>query len=197
MTEGSDTELTSTGSTSDATPTTSTAATVSGDDSGTSSTTDLTTGDETTGGTTGPACLQIDHGGDPGQWPEQPEFTCGLSPTCPGEGTVVFKPTFPGSTTNDIDRARCMAAALRDRTPGLLEFEESGTVHTLEVLGEQVIRREEYEGIGFGYSWFEWVEPLQPPEFFADCAEGTASEVRDCLIFATTDECVETFECPG
>ena len=207
MTEGStDSGGTSTGSTSsttDVAPTTSAADTSSPSTTGDTTTGDGTTTDaittsESTAGSTGSACLDFSPW-DPRNYPEEPHFTCGLEPLCPGEGPLVLTRKNDAWIASDIERARCMAAAMRDRTPGQLRFQtsEDNDFHTLEILGEQVIVVYEVHGLGFGYDYDERVTFLKPPDFFAECSIGTATSIHTCLTKGFTDECADERGCPN
>lgn len=184
--------------TGSSTPTTGDDATTGDGTTSDATTTGMTTSESTSDGTTGPACLDFSPE-DPQDYPEQPHFTCGLAPLCPGDGplTLLLKNTI--WVASDIDRARCMATAMRDRTPGQLHFqtEESDDFHTIEILSEQVIVVDEYHGIGFGFSYDERVTFLKPPEFFADCSIGTGAEIHTCLTQGFTDVCADERGCPN
>lgn len=166
-------------------------------------TTDATTGDATTIDlTTGDTCLEHEIE-DPGEWPEELVLGCQLDELCAGATPLEFDPLGnDGWTVEDIDRAHCMATAMRDRTPGKLlyqETEEGGTgdFFVIEIHGEQVSLRHTHEGLGFGFDYKERVTFLREPAFFADCAGGTAAEVHTCLAQGFTDECATQLECPG
>ncbi len=202
-TESSTTENTSGSTTtpSTSTPTTSADPSTTTDltTTGTSDTSGTTTDDLTTGdSTTDPACLEISIT-DPRDFPEQPHFTCGLPALCAEQEPLVFLWEVGGWTVSDIERARCMAAALRDRTPGQLRYqdEENDDFHTLEILGEQVIVVREYHGIGFGFSYDEHIASLDSSLVFANCLNGTADDLHTCIRDAFTDVCAETRECPS
>lgn len=167
--------------------------------------TDATTGDATTIDlTTGDTCLEHTIG-DPGDWPEELVLGCHLDELCAGETPLEFDPLEKsGWTVDDIDRARCMATAMRDRTPGKLLYQqtdpenggETGDFFVIEIHGEQVSLRHEHEGLGFGYDYLERVTFLREPAFFTACAGGTATEVHECLTQGFTDECATQLECP-
>ncbi len=131
--------------------------------------------------------------------PTQPLNTCGLGELCPGDGPLWYTDDGKGWQTDDFMRARCMAAAMRDRTPGQIQYQQPALGHdiyTLEILGEQVIVRNDYVN-DFNYAYSERVTFLKPPEFFAECAVGTGNSVHGCLENGFTDECATTLDCPN
>jgi hypothetical protein len=93
-------------------------------------------------------------------------------------------------STDDIDRGRCMAAALRDRTPGQTFFAaEYGLIgwhaHAIEIVGELGVLRDSVVDDFFA-EYHERVDMLLPPADFEECAVGPA-----------THECVAGLDCPG
>lgn len=183
----------------------------SGDDSTGAPTTGESTNDATTGttGTTDdpstgePACLDVhEFGFDPDL-----EFTCGLPELCPGDASLVFDlaggvEDLGVESISDVERARCMIAALRDRTPGHFMIR----VWPKDQLGEDELRDEIFGDTAarrrvsqndFNIDRFEFVKPLRPPQFFADClADGSDSALWACLWDAFEDTCVTTLACP-
>ena len=128
------------------------------------------------------------------------QFTCGL-PTLCGDGEPVLFVTdgLDGWTVDDIERARCLAAALRDRTPGVIAYQEPALGHhifEIEILGEEVVVREDWLE-DFTWDYRETVTFLKPIEFFVDCAEGSAFAVHKCLSEGFTEECGTELMCPG
>lgn len=162
--------------------------------------TGTTTGDVSsdTGATTDAGVCHDWEATDPGQdFPS--ELSCGLPELCPGDAPLEFilaggSLESPDSvTTADIARARCMAAALRDRTPGQISFGAPlaiGSDHyVLEILGPTVIRRRSMSE-DFAFDKYVRVRPLLPPDAYAGCAEGTAKQVWTCLTKSFEDVCV-------
>lgn len=143
---------------------------------------------------------------DPGlEFP--PELSCGLPELCAGDGPLQFE-IDGGSLENpdsvstaDLTRARCMAAALRDRLPGQIRF---GAAHglgsddyELEILGADAIRRRSYLQ-DFSFDKYVRVRPLLPAEAYEGCAQGTAKEIWACLRTGFEDVCVTgELACPG
>lgn len=134
--------------------------------------------------------------------PESPPswmLTCGSPELCPGDGPLIFTlgstNTYdPGSAeTADLERARCMAAALRDRTPGQLHFwsGEVGREFSLEILGELALGRSvaTINDINDSYGAYEGLYRLHPPEHFFACAAGDALQVWLCLVDFGPDAC--------
>lgn len=191
---GGDTDATSTGGETTTTSTTST-------------TTPTTTGEPTsTGSTTGDeaACLEAAHRGD--GYPMDWMLTCDLPELCPGEDLLVFQLGIddlldPGTVdVDDLERARCMAAALRDRTPGRLEwavvvgFEAIFYPLGLEVLGDTALAHAVRFPVTLDLpgpkNVHESLHLLRPPEFFADCADGDAMQVWLCLVDSVEPDCL-------
>ena len=151
-------------------------------------------GGDTADATTGTACLEVDYPkqrpGDDLGW----ELGCGFPELCPGDEPLVFLIEYdrgvPTSVeTKDLERGRCMAAALRDRQLGQFAFmpvDQGGQVisrSSLEIVGEQAIARAEP-------GWCELLGPcethealrlLQPPAFFSACVDGDAKALFLCL----------------
>lgn len=191
-TESTDTDATSTGGTStgEATtqPTTSTDVTGSASSS---------TGDATSDATTGAAYIETDKHEE---IPEQ-SMTCGLPELCPGAVPLTFDIIEPdGWTTDDIDRARCMAAAMRDRTPGIVSFQHYGgnageDLRTIEILGGQAIVTHT-ESSDFNVDYTERLVLVQIPAYFDECANGSASAIHQCLTEGFDVVCIDTLTCP-
>jgi hypothetical protein len=153
--------------------------------------TDSSTGEQTTGS----ACLEFAN--DRVNDDVAVQFTCGLPLLC-GGGEPVFFFAGDGVTTDDIETARCLAAALRDRTPGTIQYQQPSLGHhvtTIEILGEQAVHRDDFLQ-DFNWTYDEKVTFLRPTEFFTDCAEGSAFAVFNCLEDAFLDECAGELECP-
>jgi hypothetical protein len=173
----------------------------------TTGTTDPTTGTTatpTTGepdATTGEPCLESVHPGDL-LFGESPELTCGAAELCPGDGPITFQLAGPGladhdfsspsSAETDLERARCLAAALRDRTPGqfLLLPVDGGEILYIfgrEVVGELALERSELAECVLiapepkSCHVRERLRVLRPPEFFAACVDGDALALWKCL----------------
>lgn len=190
----------------------------SGADGTSTTATSSTTGSPTTGvpastGTqdTGPAeeCLEAVHGGTL-QAGEPQQLTCGVPELCADEGALVFRlegvdavmanyEDASAATTDDIERARCLATALRDRTPGQFIIHPRIGDDLLdgfgrEVLGDLVVERwDRYicklifpEPVGCRVH--ERLRVLRPPAFFADCVEGDAFALWRCLLDAFEPE---------
>lgn len=195
---------TSSGSTSSgATTTDAPTATTTGEPATSSSTTDA----PATTGTTGDPGVCLDwEANDPGlEFP--PELSCGLPELCAGDGPLQF--VIDGGTiedpdavsTADLQRARCMAAALRDRLPGQIrfgtEFGLGSDDYELEILGASAIRRRSYMQ-DFSFDKHVRVRPLLPADAYAACAEGTAKEIWACLRKGFEDVCVTgELACPA
>ncbi|PCC73589.1 hypothetical protein SAMN02745121_07337 [Nannocystis exedens] len=176
------------------------------------------TGEPTTSTTTAPttgavdmmieaACLEDIHPGD--LWPEiEPAVTCGGLELCPGDDPIVFELDGPGiwddlstptSVETDLERARCLATALRDRTPGQFMFlpvrgREVLHLFGLEIVGELVVIRSERASCELIYPEpkschvKERLRVLRPPEYFADCVDGDALALWRCLLDAVEPE---------
>lgn len=155
-----------------------------------------TSGDASSGTTSSVLCLDWE-APDPGEaFPAA--LTCGLAELCAGAGALQFTVdggslTMPDAvSTDDIQRARCMASALRDRTPGVLRFTVPLSLgsddHELEILGDDAIRRHAYQN-DFNFEKSVRVRPLLPPADYAACAEGTAKQVYLCLVAGFVDAC--------
>ncbi|MCY1008584.1 hypothetical protein OV079_24085 [Nannocystis pusilla] len=163
-----------------------------------------TTSAPTTGGLdmmTEAACLEEIHPGDLG-FGSEPALTCGGLELCPGDDPIVFQLDGPGlaedlssptSVETDLERARCLATALRDRTPGQFLFvpvidTEIPYVFGLEVVGELVVARsdrglcEAIEPEPKSCHVHERLRVLRPPEYFADCVDGDAIALWRCLV---------------
>lgn len=152
--------------------------------------------------TDGAGCLFWEASDPEQQYP--PEFTCGLPERCPGDGPLVFVVDGPlgdpdSVQTDDIDRARCMAAALRDRLPGQMFFGRQLGLgfdrRELEVVGLDVIDRLDYIE-DFNFEKTATILPLLPPDDFAECAEGTALQIWMCLTRSYEEACTLLFDCP-
>lgn len=178
-TVGGDTDATSTGAMSSSTSTAEPTSTG-------------TTGDQT-------ECLELMYELDE---PSMPPWmaTCTLPELCPGEQALVFQlgtgDIFDPQTveTDDLPRARCMAAALRDRTPGQIRWwsDEVGREYSLEILGDLVLARsiETITELIDGFDAQEALFALRPREFFEACAFGDAMEVWLCLMDAVEPGCL-------
>ncbi|MDC0722284.1 hypothetical protein [Nannocystis bainbridge] len=161
-----------------------------------------TTEAPTTGGTTDAPDPCLEHryaSGGSHAW----MLTCGLPELCGGAEPLLFstttlEPSAPEEIeVDDLDRARCMAAALRDRTPGQIAWSQvvgpdvifsplsleivQGTALVRNVDGlQEFVLPDTYEGM----------YPLRPPEFFAACAEGDALALWQCLMDAVEPACL-------
>lgn len=175
-----------------------------------STSTSTTTGEpdptSTTTGAAGP-CLELSYDVDD---PATPVWmlTCGLPELCPGEDPLIFQVSgddilAPQTVeVDDIERARCMAAALRDRIPGQIRWwsEAAGHDYSLEILGETALVRsiESITMLIDGFDAYEALRRLHPPEFFAACADGDAMQVWLCLMGSVEPECLPgPLACPG
>lgn len=152
-------------------------------------------GGDTADATTGTACLEIEY---PAKWgpPDDLgwELGCGFPELCPGDEPLVFLIEYdlgvPISVeTKDLERGRCMVAALRDRQLGQFAFmpiDQGGPVvgrYSLEIVGEQAITRAE-PGLCellFPCKTYEALRLLQPPSFFSACVDGDAKALFLCL----------------
>lgn len=151
--------------------------------------------------TTGEACIEDIHPGD--FWfGEEPTLTCGAPELCADDSPLQFELDGPGvldgdfsnptTVETDLERARCLIAALRDRTPGQFVFLPVHTpdilhVYGLEILGDLAVTRSdraECELIApepkSCYA-HERLRVLRPPEFFASCIDGDARTLWLCL----------------
>lgn len=150
------------------------------------------------GTTAAPVCLEF-HDGRVADTPVV-HFTCGLPTLCgDGEPPLFIPEGNDGWTVDDLERARCMAAALRDRTPGVIAYQEPALGHhtfTIEILDEEVVLREDWLE-DFNWSYDETVKFLKPTEFFAACADGSAFALHGCLGEAFTEVCGTELMCPG
>ncbi|MCY1070577.1 hypothetical protein OV090_37900 [Nannocystis sp. RBIL2] len=147
------------------------------------------------------ACLEDIHPGD--LWPGVDlALTCGGLELCPGDDPIVFQLdgpeladdlSSPTSVETDLERARCLATALRDRTPGQFLFmpvigSEIPYVFGLEIVGELVVARsdrgscEAIEPEPKSCHVHERLRVLRPPEYFADCIDGDALALWRCLL---------------
>ena len=165
-----------------------------------------TSGEPSTGepSTGEPVCIDfymIDY--DPNEELTPPLFTCGLPELCPGaEGKpLVFDAGDNPVTTQDIERGRCMVAAMRDRTPGLFRFTVwpilGYDTTTIEILGETIlVRRHVLSDFNEDYS--EGGYQLFAPELYAPCVDSTATLVLKCLTEGYSEACVsEPLMCPN
>jgi hypothetical protein len=134
---------------------------------------------------------------DPGD-PFPPELTCGLPELCPGDAPLLFMVAGPPADPTtvevaDLDRARCMAAAMRDRQKGQVFFsvDEGGwdNLYELEILGPQAILRHHLH-IDFNVEKWARVRELLPSEQYDTCSAGDAREVWLCLTQFYMEECV-------
>lgn len=168
-----------------------------GDTSTSTSTHELPTtgGDDTPDGTTGTACLEVEYPpkwgpGDDLGW----ELGCGFPELCPGDEPLVF--SIEGDLdapisveTKDLERGRCMAAALRDRQLGQFAFtpiDQGGLVvgrYSLEIVGEQAIARSEPSLCQLQNlcETHEALRLLRLPSFFSECVDGDAKALFLCL----------------
>jgi hypothetical protein len=175
------------------------------DASTSTSTTGPTTGQPET---TGEACLEDIHPGD--LWGgEGPVLTCGAPELCPGEQPIWFEldgpDIFDGDLFNvttvetDVERARCLVAALRDRTPGQFIFVPTHDVYTLHVYGLEIVddlaltRSDSADCVLIApepkYCHVrERLRVLRPPQFFADCIDGDARDLWLCLYDSVEPE---------
>jgi hypothetical protein len=150
--------------------------------------------------TTAEPCLEHSYtSGHPLVW----KTTCGLPELCSGDEPLMFTTTNidamdPGEVeVEDLERARCMAAALRDRAPG--QFAWSQVIGTeviwspisLEIVGDTALVRN-VQGIHVPEldDTHEAIYPLRPPEFFAACAEGDTLAVWLCLMDSVEPTCL-------
>ncbi len=175
-----------------------------------------TTGSETTGGPLdmggAEQCLAVHYPGD--LWTGPLQLTCDAAELCAGEGRLwfrlegvdFFEPDYDAATaaeTNELERARCLARALRDRTPGQFLFapilgDDTPYLFGREIVGELVVERGEANGCKLlapepvGCHVNERLRVLRPPEFFAGCVDGDALALWRCLFdaFAPEPECV-------
>lgn len=141
---------------------------------------------------------------DPQTW----VLTCGLPELCPGESPLVFVTSTgdvadPGvAKVTDLERARCMVAALRDRTFGQLTWSvDLGFVVTasLEIFApDTAIVRDVGPDNSSEPNVNERLHPLREPEFFADCVDGDDTEIFICLRDSILPECQPgSLECPN
>ena len=195
-------------STSSASDPTSTDPTTTTDP--TTSTSDTTTADTTTGG----ACVEFFAMEYANEFPP-PMFTCNnTAELCPSDlGAALFKfENTPENkdakpTTEDLDRVHCLLEALRDRQRGTFPFELSyallGTdTGTIEIAGEFAIWRREVIS-DFNYDYSERALWLESGKVFSLCrGQNTAIAAWDCLrryfvTFPVMAECVEApLVCP-
>ncbi|WP_434418135.1 hypothetical protein [Nannocystis pusilla] len=163
-----------------------------------------TTSTPTTGGLdmmSEAACLEEIYPGDLSTAPEL-ALTCGGPELCPGDDAIIFKLDGPGladdlssptSVETDLERARCLAKTLRDRTPGQFLFipvigTEIPYVFGLEIIGDLVVARsdrgtcEAIEPEPPSCHVQERLRVLRPPEYFADCVDGDALALWRCLL---------------
>lgn len=147
------------------------------------------------------ACLEHEYAGEfPPAW----KLTCGLPDLCGSEEPLMFTTSNlevfdPGEVeVEDLERARCMAAALRDRSPGQIAWEQVVGVDavwaplSLEIVGDAALVRS-VRGVKEGIideDTFEVIRPLRPSEFFAACAEGDALAVWLCLMDSVEPTCL-------
>ncbi|MBZ5712777.1 hypothetical protein [Nannocystis pusilla] len=136
---------------------------------------------------------------DPDAW----MLTCGLPELCAGDEPLVFITSSddildPGEVqVDDLQRARCMAAALRDRSPGQIAWWHVADVVvrlspvSLEIAGDRALAHSVADNVhGSQPNVHEAVYPLRPPEFFAACAEGDALAVWLCLMDSVEPTCL-------
>ncbi|WAS94423.1 hypothetical protein [Nannocystis punicea] len=168
--------------------------------SGTPTTGDTATGDTTTDAasagttdastTTGGECLSFDDD-DPTDGDIVTQFTCGHAEVlCPSDAPLFSYEEGPDwddtATTDDLARVHCVLEALRDRTPGQVNYTLAWPVlgsdtGSLEIVGDFLIARREVAN-DFNYLYREVVLWLEPPEVFAACrAKNTASAAWQCL----------------
>lgn len=165
-------------------------------DTSTGTGTTPTSGSDETADTTGETvCFAVDYPSKRGP-PNDPgwELGCGFPALCPGELPVVFSiagdldaPT--SVETGELERARCMARALRDRQFGQFAFmpvDADGWVvglYSLEIVGEQALARGEPGQCQLENpcKTHEALRLLRPPEFFAACVDGDARALFLCL----------------
>jgi hypothetical protein len=183
----------------------STSDTTEPDATSTSSTSSTSSGVPTSGepSTGEPVCIDFYmEGYDPDEELTPPLFTCGLPELCPGANgkPLVFTGDNP-VTTADIERGRCMVAAMRDRTPGLFRFTVQPILGydttTIEILGETIlVRRHSLSDFNEDYS--EGGYQLFAPELYAPCVDSTATLVLKCLTEGYAKACVsEPLMCPN
>lgn len=177
----------------------------------TTSATASTTADVPTGGTTDEdtamtePCLEQTYNGEssPAAW----MLTCNLPELCPGAEPLMFEVESdldllePGAVTvDDLERARCMLEALRDRTQGhvtwdiLLDDAVVRAAFSLEIVLDRVLvhsARFPVELIEPGpHNIHERYHQLRESEFFHDCLAGDAKAVFLCLVDAAVPECL-------
>jgi hypothetical protein len=155
-----------------------------------------------------PPCLELRYSDDaPQTW----MLTCGLPELCPGDGPLMFFTSTgdvsdPGvAKVNDLERARCMVAALRDRTFGQLTWWiDVGFVYTasLELLADDAALTRSVDTSELidpaPLNVREGLHPLRAPGFFADCEDGDATQLYKCLMDSVLPECLpEPLMCPG
>ncbi|WAS93494.1 hypothetical protein [Nannocystis punicea] len=145
-------------------------------------------------------CLEHNYtGGAPGAW----MLTCGLPELCGGDEPLTFFTTSPDALApgevevDDLERARCMAAALRDRTLGQITWWHVVDVQVVSapvsleiVLHTAFVRSVAGSTLLEQDDTYEGIYDLRPPEFFADCAEGDALAVWLCLVDAIEPQCL-------
>ncbi|MDC0716490.1 hypothetical protein [Nannocystis bainbridge] len=187
----------------DAEPTSTTTSSTTGTTTGTTLAPTTSEGDTTTG----EACLEATRPGE--LWSDQePALTCGGPELCPGGDPIYFEldgPIFDGdfsaptSAVTDLERARCLAVALRDRTPGQFMFMPGHSpqvlhVFGLEIVGEFAVTRSDRSGCELSHPEpkschvRERLRQLRPPAFFADCVDGDALALWQCLYHAAEPE---------
>lgn len=159
------------------------------------------TGEPSTGE---PVCIDFYMDGyDPDEELTPPLFTCGLPELCPGADgkPLVFDAGNDPVTTGDIERGRCMVAAMRDRTPGLFRFTVwpilGYDTTTIEILGETILVRRHVLS-DFNEDYREGGYQLFAPELYAPCVDSTATLVLKCLTEGYSAACVsEPLMCPN
>jgi len=190
-------EDTDTGSTSVATTTSTTTAEAP--------TTGTASGEPDTTTAEAEPCLELEYTSD-----VQPTWmlTCGLPELCPGDEPLVFTTTKIDAgevEVDDLDRARCMVAALRDRSLGQIAWWQVADVDviwaplSLEIVGHTALTRgvRGSPELLSGIDTYEAIRPLRPPEFFAACADGDALAVWLCLMDSVEPMCLPgPLSCP-
>ncbi|MBA3546277.1 MAG: hypothetical protein H0T76_07340 [Nannocystis sp.] len=140
---------------------------------------------------------------DPNEEITPPLFTCGLPELCPGPDgkPLVFTQENDLVATKDIERGRCMAKAMRDRTPGLFRFTVwpilGFDTTTIEILGETILVRRHVLS-DFNEDYGERGHQLFAPEKYTPCVDGPAAVVLKCLTDGYSEACVsEPLSCPN
>ncbi len=167
------------------------------------------TGTDSTGaadseGGTGPiteGCVEVSYAAkyapveEPG-W----ELGCGSPELCTGDKTIVFyvhgalnAPT--AVETKELERARCMATALRDREVGSFDYVVVGAESVVmglggvEILGEEAIGRWEPGTCSLKpCQTTEALRQIRAPGFFSDCVHSDAKALWLCISRALEEE---------